>query len=52
MKLPLFETRITGIKHHKYGYSTYEIVTTYWNDGTKTEEEVPGKIVFIDPIVY
>jgi len=50
LKYPLWEGSITGVKHLSMGFEVYELVVTYWSDGSTTKRRVPGRIHHIEPI--
>ena len=49
-KYPIYETSMTQIKRNEFGYIEYKIITTYYNDGSTEDREVPGRLHYIKPI--
>ena len=43
----VWEGSLMGVRQNPWGYTTYYRVTTFWSDGTTTDREVPGKVVFL-----
>lgn len=50
LKWPILETRITMFRRNQFSFTEYDLVTTFYSDGSQTVREVPGKIHFVEPL--